>query len=191
MALDQSRDQDGMPAFASDIRKLVGEGSSLPPVESWHPEVQGEIDIRIAKGGVWFYRGEEMIRTDVVKLLSSILRKDDEDFFLVTPTEKMKIQVDDLPFVVSIMDVEGEGQEQKLHFSTQFGDCFTLSESHPLRATYNERNEPAPFVNVRCGLDARISRGVYYEMAELLVEGEGSKTENQFGVWSDGVFYSF
>jgi len=198
MSTLEGRDQDGLPAFASDIRNLVGKENKLPPIEKWHPEVQGEIDIRIAKDGVWYYRGVEMTRIDVVKLLSSILRKDENEFFLVTPTEKMKIQVEDLPFIINIMDVEDEGENQRIHFSTQFGDCLTLSDSHPLQVTYNEKNEPAPFVSVRQGLDARISRAVYYELAEIVVESgavSGNEAtasrqgEKQFGVWSDGSFF--
>jgi len=201
MSTVEGRDQDGLPAFASDIRDLVGKENKLPPVEKWHPDVQGEIDIRIATDGVWYYRGAEMTRIDVVKLLSSILRKDGDEFFLVTPTEKMKIQVEDLPFIINIMDVEGENESQRIHFSTQFGDCLTLSKAHPLQVTYNNKNEPAPFVSVRHGLDARISRAVYYDLAELAVEAgagidaenevEVSRQEERFGLWSDGSFFVF
>lgn len=176
-----------LPDFASDIRKLVGDSNQLPPVQSWHPSVIGDIDIRIAKDGGWFYRDEVMSRVDVVKLLSSILRKDEDEFFLVTPTEKMRIKVEDAPFVVNMMDVEGEGQSQKLHFSTQLGDCFTLSSSHPLSVKYNEKQEPSPYLLVRDRLEAKVNRQVYYEMAELCVVKAG-KSE-QYGLWSCGGFY--
>ena len=175
------------PDFTSDIRKLIGDSDQLPPVQEWHPSVVGDIDIRIAKDGGWFYRGEVMSRVDVVKLLSSILRKDDKEFFLVTPTEKMRVQVEDAPFVVNMMDVEGMGESQKLHFSTQLGDCFTLSPAHPLRVIYNEKQEPSPYLLVRDRLEARVSRQIYYEMAELCVLQEGKR--EHYGLWSDGGFY--
>lgn len=179
-----------LPNFTSDIRKLVGEDNKLPPVQSWHPNVEGVIDIRITRDGTWYYGDEEMVRTDVVKLLSGIMRKDGDDYFLVTPTEKMKIQVEDAPFVVNMMDVEGRGESQILHFSTQFGDCFTLSESHPLKVVYNHKNEPSPYLLVRDELLALVSRPVYYQMAELLTEAEG-KHETKYGLWSEGGFFVF
>ncbi|WP_156498153.1 DUF1285 domain-containing protein, partial [Oleiphilus sp. HI0043] len=89
-----------LPTIATQIRELVGEDDSLPPVETWQPERVGEIDIRIDSQGEWYYQGDKMERQAVVRLLSRILRRDGEDFFLVTPYEKMKITVDDAPFVV-------------------------------------------------------------------------------------------
>ncbi|KZY86139.1 hypothetical protein A3741_14620, partial [Oleiphilus sp. HI0069] len=155
-----------LPTIATQIRELVGEDDSLPPVETWQPERVGEIDIRIDSQGEWYYQGDKMERQAVVRLLSRILRRDGEDFFLVTPYEKMKITVDDAPFVVVMVDREGEGEAQKLHFSTQLGDYFTLSADHPLEVSYNERQEPSPYVKVRHGLMAKLSRPVYYELAD-------------------------
>ena len=178
-----------LPSIATQIRELVGEEDKLPPVESWHPERVGEIDIRIDSQGDWFYQGDKMERQAVVRLLSRILRKDGGEYFLVTPYEKMKICVDDVPFVVVMMDKDGDGVKQKIHFSTQQGDCFTLSENHPLKVEYNERNEPAPYVSVRHNLMAKLNRPVYYELADVVCErNEGS---DEFGVWSSGQFFSF
>lgn len=180
-----------LPDFAEEIRVLVGEGKKLPPVNEWHPERIGEIDIRIAKDGVWFYQGNEMERQSIVELFSGILRKDDQDYYLVTPVEKMKITVDDAPFVVCMMDVEGEGEKQKIYFSTNVGDAFLLSSSHALTVDYNEKNEPSPYVSVRDKLSALVSRQVYYELAELVVDTSDEQGVEQFGIWSDGVFFSF
>ena len=180
-----------LPDFAAEIRVLVGEGKSLPPVNDWHPEREGEIDIRIAKGGAWFYQGNEMERQSIVKLFSGILRRDDQGYFLVTPVEKMKITVDDVPFVVCMMDVEGEGEDQKIYFSTNVGDAFLLSSSHTLTVEYNQKKEPSPYVRVRDELSALISRQVYYELAELVVDTSDEEGVETFGVWSDGVFFSF
>jgi len=176
-----------LPNFASEIRALIGDGKKLPPVTDWHPEREGEIDIRVAKDGTWFYRGGKMERQSIVTLFSGILRKDEDDYFLVTPVEKMKIAVDDAPFVVCMMDVEGEGEQQKIHFSTNVGDVFTLSKDHLLDVQYNEKGEPAPYVLVRDRLTALISRKVYYELADLAVNIEGS---DQFGIWSDGELFN-
>jgi len=179
-----------LPDFAAEIRVLVGEGKTLPPVNDWHPERVGEIDIRIAKDGVWFYQGDEMERQSIVKLFSGILRKDGQDYFLVTPVEKMKIAVDDAPFVVCMMDVEGEGEGQKIYFSTNVGDAFLLSSMHSLTVDYNQKNEPSPYVLVRDQLNALISRQVYYELAELVVEISNEQGDEVFGIWSDGAFFN-
>jgi len=179
-----------LPDFAAEIRVLVGEGKTLPPVNDWHPERVGEIDIRIAKDGVWFYQGDEMERQSIVKLFSGILRKDGQDYFLVTPVEKMKIAVDDAPFVVCMMDVEGEGEGQNIYFSTNVGDAFLLSSMHSLTVDYNQKNEPSPYVLVRDQLNALISRQVYYELAELVVEISNEQGDEVFGIWSDGAFFN-
>jgi uncharacterized protein len=186
-----------LPTFASDIRALVGEDGKLPPVESWQPTRSGEIDIRIAADGVWYYQGEVMQRESVVRLLSRILRKDSDAYYLVTPSEKMKIDVDDAPFVVTMMDIEGEGCAQKIHFSTQTGDYFTLSAEHPLETIQSSGGEPKPYVKVRHDLLARINRSVYYELAEHVVPYEGSVSSggvvpcegDNFGVWSSGELF--
>ena len=176
-----------LPNMAEEIRALVGDGDSLPPVEQWHPERVGDIDIRIGRDGHWFYQGEEMTREAVVRLFSTILRKDDDGYCLVTPAEKMRIQVEDAPFVVRLMDVEGEGQAQTIHFSTNVGDSFTLSANHPLRVYTNENGDPKPYVKVRRNLEALVSRSVYYELADLAVpKAEGS---DDYGVWSTGEFF--
>lgn len=202
-----------LPAFASEIRELLKNPKSLPPIEKWTPERVGEIDILINASGEWLYQGNKMERLSVVQLLSTILKKEGDDYFLVSPAEKLKLQVEDVPFVVVMMDVEGEGVGQKLHFSTQVGDCFTLTPEHALRVAYNEKQEPAPYVHVRAGLEAKLNRTVYYELAEKLVElnnvvalkGEAiqdkvvrplrkSKEEEslpEVGVWSAGKFFVF
>tara|TARA_R110002072_G_scaffold133803_4_gene274334 strand:+ start:14576 stop:15208 length:633 start_codon:yes stop_codon:yes gene_type:complete len=199
-----------LPAFASDIRKLLKGPKLLPPVESWRPERVGDIEILITSSGEWLYQGSKMERLSVVQLLATILRKDGDEYYLVSPAEKLKLEVEDVPFLVVMMDVEGVGAEQSLHFSTQVGDCFTLSPEHALRVSYNEKGEPSPYVHVRAGLDARLSRSVYYELADKLIELDDSVAEEQLikpvnqeqkgfcksdlptmGVWSAGKFFIF
>jgi len=181
-----------LPDFAEDIRELVGEGGGLPPVEAWHPKREGDIDILITRKGAWLYQGEPMERLSVVRLLSKILRKDGDEYYLVSPAEKMKIQVEDAPFLINMLDVEGEGRQQKLHFSTMQGDCFTLSDLHPLMISYNESDEPSPYILVRHALNGLISRQVYYQLVELLVLDEMSDSaEEKYGLWSDDSFFLF
>jgi len=176
-----------LPQFASDIKKLMNEKATLPPVETWQPKLEGEIDIRIGRDGQWYYQGEKMERLAMVQLFSSIMRRDGDEYFLVTPVEKMKIVVDDAPFVVNLMDVEGEGEAQVIHFSTSLGDCFALSVDHPLHVECSKDGGPSPYVCVRQNLNALINRAVYYELADLVVpQKRGSE---RMGIWSQGDFY--
>ena len=216
MATSSKKKLPDLPAFAAEIRELLNQQADLPPVESWNPEREGEIDILINRNGEWLYQGEPMVRQAVVQLLSSILRKDGDDYLLVTPQEKLKISVEDVPFIVQMMDVENAQQsasatQQRIHFSTQVGECFTLSPEHSLKVVYNERNEPAPYVHVRAGLYARLSRSVYYELVDLLDELDSTLPETslvrpekavgshleqsaqmqKMGVWSGGKFFIF
>lgn len=196
-----------LPAFASEIRDLLKNPKSLPPVEKWNPEREGEIEIYINASGEWFYQGNKMERLSVVQLLSTIMKKEGDNYFLVSSVEKLKLEVEEVPFVVVMMDVEGEGQSQSLHFSTQVGDCFTLSPEHDLRVSYNEKGEPSPYVHVRAGLEAKLNRSVYYELAEKMEVQTNSipealvvkpnKPDSQepnlpvMGVWSAGKFFVF
>lgn len=175
-----------LPNFAEEIRALLEAKDSFPPIHMWEPEHLGQIAINIDVDGQWFFQGDPMERESVPRLLSRILLKEGDDYFLVSPVEKLRISVDDAPFVVRLLDVEGEGQKQRLHFSTNMGDNFTLDTDHPLRVEYNEKGEPRPYVRVRDALEARISRSVYYELADLAQPG-GS--EDEFGVWSAGQFH--
>lgn len=176
-----------LPNLASDIRKLMDSDDVLPPVEGWSPENEGEVDIRIARDGNWFYRGTIMERSSVVRLFSRILRRDGDAFFLVTPVEKLQIVVEDAPFIVRMMDVEGKDEQQVVFFSTNVGDNFVLSQAHPMRCRLNEQGESIPYVQVRRNLMARLSRPVYYQLTELAVESP-SRT-GAYGIWSDSKFF--
>jgi hypothetical protein len=173
---------------AAQLREAAA-GRKLPPVEKWHPAHCGEIDIRIARDGTWFHLGTPIGRKELVRLFSTILRKDPDGFHLVTPGEKMRIRVEDAPFVAVLMDAEGEGAEQMLRFTTNVGDETVAGADNPIRVEIDPiTEEPAPYVHVRKGLEARISRTVYYQLADLAVPGEG-QSEGKLGVWSGGVFF--
>jgi hypothetical protein len=163
----------------------------LPPVHSWNPDYCGDMDMRIARDGTWFYNGSPIGRKPMVKLFSSVLRHDDDDrFYLVTPVEKLGIMVDDAPFVAVEMAVHGAGHDQVLTFRTNVDDEVMAGPEHAIRVeTDPASEEPSPYVHVRDRLEALIARPVFYDLVELAVEEE-LDGELQFGVWSAGCFFA-
>lgn len=143
---------------------------ALPPVEQWNPPLTGDIDIRIAADGTWFHEGEPIQRAALVRLFSSVLWREGEQYFLVTPVEKVRIQVDDAPLVVTQLEVEGEDEAQQIFLTTLTGDRFPLDGDHPLRIDYSTGEEPRPYVRVRRNLEALIHRNVFYSLVDLAVE---------------------
>src|SRR5579862_6127594 len=113
---------DSLQIGLASLQRDAAQGRALPPVERWNPAHCGDIDIRIAKDGTWFHQGVPFARRELVRLFSTILRKDDDGFHLVTPAEKMRIRVDDAPFVAVLLNREGEGCEARLVFTTNVGD---------------------------------------------------------------------
>lgn len=141
--------------------------------------------MRIARDGTWYYEGSPIGRPGLVKLFSSILKKEGEDFFLVTPVEKVGITVEDAPFVAVDFDVEGAGEEQALHFVTHVGDRVTAGPEHAIRVERDPgSDEPSPYLHVRAGLEALIDRKSFYRLVE-----RGEEHADWFGVWSGGAFF--
>ena len=180
------------PDFASlslaEIARLAEE-QRLPLVESWNPTHCGHSDMRIARDGTWYYLGTPIGRKPMVKLFSSVLRKDGDDYFLVTPVEKVGIRVDDAPFVAVTLALEGDGEQQRLRFTTQVDDEVVAGAAHPLRVELDcDSGEPSPYLRVRANLDALIHRNVFYQLVELAVERE-IDGQLWLGVWSDGEFF--
>jgi hypothetical protein len=162
-------------------------GRGIPPVERWRPSHCGDIDIRIARNGTWYHQGAPIVRREIVRLFSTILRKDLDGYCLVTPLEKMRIRVDDVPFLAVLLDVKECGHEQELVFTTNVGDVVSAGAGNPIRVTTDPATgEPAPYIRVRADLDARIARPVFYQLADLAVAGVG---EDMLGVWSHGTFF--
>lgn len=168
--------------LAASVKTVKSRG--LPPVERWDPPFMGDIDIRIARDGTWFHEGGEIRREGLVRLFSSILRKDGDDFHLVTPVEKVRIVVEDAPFVAVDVDGHGEGRAQVLRFVTNVGDEVSAGPEHPIRVETGADGEPAPYVVVRRNLEARMDRKTFYRLVDL-----GAHHDGWFGVWSDGVFF--
>ena len=163
---------------------------SLPPVEKWHPERVYKIDIRIARDGSWFHEGDRIKRQQLVKLFSSILRKDpDGKTYLVTPAEQAEIEVEDAHFQMIDFDQIGEGESQQLVFTNSVGDKTVADSEHAIfQKTNVESGEENPYIEVRHGLTGRVVRAAYYRLVDIAVEKE-IDGENWFGVWSSGVFF--
>ncbi len=168
----------------ADIAGLSTE-KKLPPVEKWNPTHCGPSDMRIAADGTWFHQGSPIGREAMVRLFSTILRREpDGGFVLVTPVEKLDIKVEDAPFVAVEMKSEGERRERSLGFRLNVGELVVAGPEHPIRFVERE-DGPHPYVEVRRGLDARIVRSIYYELAEIAL-AEGATPP---GVWSGGMFF--
>lgn len=172
------------------IAHLPKTGKGLPPVHLWNPEFCGDIDMRIARDGTWYYQGTPINRPAMVRLFSGILRRDEDRYVLVTPVEKVGIQVDDAPFVAVTLDVSGEGERQSLRFVTSVGDEVEAGPAHPLRVHLDPQTQaPSPYVRVRANLEALIHRNVFYQLVDLAVERQVEGVP-WLGVWSGGVFFA-
>jgi hypothetical protein len=147
--------------------------------------------MRIARDGTWFYLGTPIGRKPLVRLFSSILKREGERYYLVTPVEKVGITVDDAPFLAVDFDAEGTGRDQVLTFETQVEDRVTADADHPIRVSFDAATgEPAPYLHVRGGLEALIDRKSFYRLVEIGAEHAVGGTR-QFGVWSAGSFFPF
>ncbi|HJO12924.1 MAG TPA: DUF1285 domain-containing protein [Gammaproteobacteria bacterium] len=161
------------------------------PVHLWDPPFCGEMDMRIARDGTWFHQGAPIRRQSMVKLFASILRLDPDDcYYLVTPVEKVRITVDDCPFVATLLEARGSGREQELQFTTNIEETVVAGEAHQIRVTEDvETAEPHPVVHIRSGLNALINRNVFYRLVDLAeTRDESSRTIS--GVWSGGQFFA-
>ncbi len=169
----------------TDTKPAGGEGPRLP--------FCGDFQIRIARDGTWFYQGTPIGRKPLVKLFASVLRREaDGDYWLVTPFERGRIKVDDAPFVAVECDVEGDGRSQRLVFRTNLDETVTAGPAHPLRVVETPAHdgrpaEPSPYVLVRPGLEALISRPVFYQLVEQAVPDPADP--RVLGLWSDGRFF--
>lgn len=170
-------------SLADSARAATSRG--LPPVHDWNPPDCGDLDIRIARDGTWFYLGTPIGRPELVKLFSTILRKDGDRYVLVTPVEKVGITVDDAPFVA--VDFEREGDT--LRFVTNLGDEAVAGGDHPIRVERDaETGEPSPYILIRDRLEALIDRKSFYRLVEI-GEHADHEGESWFGLWSSGVFF--
>ncbi len=164
----------------------MAEENRLPPVDKWDPPHCGHSAMRIARDGTWFHEGGPIGRPAMVRLFSTILRREtDGGYVLVTPVEKLAIDVEDAPFVAVELKSDGEGDARTLAFRLNTGDLVVAGPDHPLRFE-SGAGGPHPYLAVRAGLEALVTRSVYYELAELaLAEGVDPP-----GLWSGGAFFA-
>ncbi|MFO7854978.1 MAG: DUF1285 domain-containing protein [Paracoccaceae bacterium] len=173
--------------LAKSVKAAAKKGP--PPVHLWNPPFCGDLDMRIARDGTWWYLGTPIGRPALVKLFASVLRKDGDAYFLVTPVEKVGITVEDAPFVAVDFRVEGEGQDRRLVFVTNVGDETEAGPEHPIRVTRDpETGEPSPYVHVRGDLEALIDRKSFYRLVEI-GEHETLDGTRWFGLRSGGRFF--
>lgn len=180
-----------VPEFASlslnEIARFAQE-QRLPPVDQWHPDHCGDSEMRIAADGTWYHQGSPITRPEMVRLFSTILRREpDGEYVLVTPVEKLSITVDDAPFVATSMNSEGSGEQRRLGFRLNMGDPVLADADHAI-VMRGTALEPRPYLHVRGGLDALIARPVFYELAHIAMH-EAERTNGPIGLWSCGHFF--
>ena len=172
------------------VRKIKSRGPA--PVHLWDPPFCGDMDMVIARDGTWIHEGKPIRRAALVELFASVLKiADDGEYYLVTPVEKVRIQVEDCPFVALDMDVEGEHSQQDLVFTTNIGEKVTAGRDHRLDIQIHPATgEPHPILHVRSGLNALINRAVFYRLVDLAVPSEAGSGQSDMGIWSGGQFFA-
>lgn len=181
-----------MPDIPKDLSQLslaeiaqLAADQRLPPVESWAPTREGHSDMRIARDGTWYHEGGPIRRETMVRLFSTILRKEaDGRHVLVTPAEKLDIDVEDTPFLAVEAKSEGYGRERRIAFRLNTGDLIVAGPSHALRIESAD-STPRPLLHVRGGMEALIARPAFYALAEWALAEENEP----LGLWSDGQFF--
>ena len=181
---NQGQKQQDNPAQRLDSLTQAARGAAakgLPPVHLWNPPFCGDLDMRIATDGTWFYLGTPIGRPALVKLFSTVLKREGAKYFLVTPVEKVGIRVDDVPFMAVEMAEEGAGASRKLSFRTNVDDWVPCNSEHRLRFEAASDGGLTPYLHVRSDLWAKVTRALYYDLVEMGIERAG-----QWGVISQG-----
>jgi len=188
-SLDAANPLKGL-AEAGRAAEKSGGKKGLPPVHLWNPELCGDIDMRIARDGTWYYLGSPIGRKELVQLFSSVLRHDDDGVhYLVTPVEKCSVEVEDAPFLAVRMSVVGQGREQVIGFETSVDDEMVVDDDHSLRFETEQGTDGLkPYVLVRARLEALVNRALFYDLVALGVV-EPHEGDDWFGVWSSGRFW--
>ncbi len=165
------------------------DSSQKPPRQNRPVIDHGDLDMWIARDGTWFYRGSPIGRPRLVKLFASVLRREDDgSYWLVTPVERGRVTVEDAPFLAVELTSEGEGPERCLSFRTNLDEIVAAGPDHPLRVDTGANGEPAPYILIRPGLEARLNRQVFYELVDI-ADAERGESGGPFGVWSGGMFF--
>jgi uncharacterized protein len=186
----ESNGLEGLTAAASDAAKASSAGAKgLPPVHLWNPPFCGDLDMRIAGDGTWFYMGTPIGRPALVRLFSTILKRENGKHFLVTPVEKVGIRVDDAPFLAVEMQKEEGDRGRLLRFRTNVDDWVPCDAGHSLRFETAGDGGLTPYLHVRADLWAKVTRALYYDLVDM---GEERMVDDQlmFGIESGGEFFA-
>jgi hypothetical protein len=178
----------GLDRLTSAATQVGASAKGLPPVHLWNPPFCGDIDMRIAGDGSWYYMGTPIGRPALVRLFSTILKREGDHYFLVTPVEKVGIRVDDAPFMAVEMRKESDARGPLLHFRTNVDDWVACDAEHRLRFEPGESGGLTPYLHVRAELWAKVTRALYYELVDM---GEEQMIDGSvmFGVGSGGAFF--
>jgi hypothetical protein len=169
----------------TELQALIDQ-RKLPPVDRWNPDHCGDSGMRIARNGTWYHEGRSIERPAMVRLFSTVLRREpDGSHVLVTPVEKLTIEVEGTAFRAIELASEGAGRERRIALRLDSGDALIVGEDHPLWVV-DGPDGPSPRVAVRHGLEAELARPIYYELAEIALAEGGDPP----GVWSDGRFFA-
>jgi hypothetical protein len=183
------RSLDGLTSAARDAATAAKTGKGLPPVHLWNPPFCGDLDMRIARDGTWFYQGTPIGRPALVRLFSTILKREDGKHFLVTPVEKVGIQVEDAPFLAVEMRKEQQDDGRLLQFRTNVDDWVPCDTAHRLRFEAAADGGLTPYLHVRADLWAKVTRALYYDLVDMgeerVVDGR-----SMFGIVSGGEFFA-
>ncbi|PAV24917.1 hypothetical protein C8D92_102113 [Tamilnaduibacter salinus] len=181
---------DNTKRIAEQIEEARRSFDGRPPIHQWHPELSGEIDIVIKRSGQWVYQGRPIERQGLVKLFASILRREhDGAYYLVTPVEKWRLQVEDTALLAHSVSATGNDRDQTLTLTLNTGETLVVGPDHPLSVShYPNSDEPRPVVRVTHGVDARLVTNAFYDLAGLAVE-EDRDGLTRLGVWSDRMFF--
>ena len=179
---------DGLTAAARDAAKAGAAGKGLPPVHLWNPPFCGDLDMRIASDGTWFYMGTPIGRPALVRLFSTILKREGAKYFLVTPVEKVGIRVDDAPFLAVEMLKGNDAGTRLLRFRTNVDDWVDCDSAHRLRFEASRDGGLTPYLHVRADLWAKVTRAIYYDLVDM---GEERMVDGRpmFGLESAGEFF--
>ncbi len=170
-------------AAGNSPARPASRGQRPPPVN------HGDLDMKIARDGTWFYRGSPIARQRLVKLFASVLRREDDgSYWLVTPVERGRVIVEDAPFLAVEVNSEGVGRDRRLSFRTNLDEIVAAGPEHPLRVETGANGEPEPYLLVRPGLEARLNRPVFYELVDM-ADAERGDGGGPFGLWSGGAFF--
>jgi hypothetical protein len=189
MAKQGQTPNQGLDGLTAAARDAATAGKGLPPVHLWNPPFCGDLDMRIASDGTWFYMGTPIGRPALVRLFSTILKREDSKHFLVTPVEKVGIRVDDAPFLAVEMQQETVGRDRLLRFRTNVDDWVPCDSAHRLRFEAAADGGLTPYLHVRADLWAKVTRALYYDLVDM---GEERMIDGRpmFGVASSGEFFA-